>query len=84
MPLFSEPEMGRFRSQWSKLQTVFLDGPLGTLEDADKRVTAVMQRLTEGFANERSSWEKQLGCSDHVSTEDLRVALKRYRTCFDC
>jgi len=83
MPLFSEPEMGRIRSQWSKLQTVFLDGPLGTVE-ADKRVDAVMQRLAEGFADERSGLEKQLGGGDHVSTEDLWVALKRYRTFFDC
>jgi hypothetical protein len=84
MPSFSEPEMRRVRSQWSKLQTVFLDGPLGMLEDADKRVTAVMQRLAEGFANERSSLEKQLGRGDHVSAEDLWVALNRYRTFFDC
>jgi hypothetical protein len=84
MPLFCEPEMGRVRSQGSKLPTVFLDGPLGTVEDADKRAAAVMQRLAEGFADERSGLEKQLDRGDHVSTEDLWFALKRYRTCFDC
>ena len=84
MPLFSEPEMGRVRSQWSNLQTVFMDGLLATVEEADKRICAVMQRLAEGFADERSSLEKQLGRGDHVSTEDLRVALKRCRTFFDC
>jgi hypothetical protein len=84
MSSFSEPEMRRVRSQWSKLPTVFLDGPLGTLEDADKRITAVMQRLAEGFANDRSSLEKQLGRGDQLSTEDLRVALNRYRMFFDC
>jgi len=84
MPLFREPEMGRVRLPWSKLQTVFLDVPLGKVEDADKRVTAVMQKLAEGFGNEQSSLEKQLGRCEHVSTKDLRVALKRHRTFFDC
>jgi hypothetical protein len=83
MPLFSEPEMGDFRSQWSKLQTGFVDEPRRTVEDADKLVAAVMQRLAEGFANERSGLEKQWDSGDNVSTEDLRVALKRYRSFFD-
>jgi hypothetical protein len=83
MPLFSEPEMVEFRSQWSKLQTGFVDEPRRTVEDADKLVAAVMQRLAEGFANERSGLEKQWDSGDNVSTEDLRVALQRYRSFFD-
>jgi hypothetical protein len=83
MPLFSEPEMGDFRSQWSKVQTGFVDEPRRTVEDADKLVAAVMQRLAEGFANERSGLEKQWDQGDNVSTEDLRVALQRYRSFFD-
>jgi hypothetical protein len=83
MPLFSEPEMGDFRSQWSKLQTGFVDEPRRTVEDADKLVAAVMQRLAEGFASERSGLEKQWDRGDNVSTEDLRVALQRYRSFFD-
>ena len=83
MPLFSESEMGEFRSQWSKLQTGFVDEPRGTVEDADKLVATVMQRLAEGFANERSGLEKQWDRGDNVSTEDLRLALQRYRSFFD-
>jgi len=83
MPLFSETELGDFRSQWSKLQTGFVDEPRRTVEDADKLVAAVMQRLAEGFANERSGLEKQWDRGDNVSTEDLRVALQRYRSFFD-
>ena len=83
MPLFSESEMGEFRSQWSKIQTGFVDEPRRTVENADKLVAAVMQRLAEGFANERSGLEKQWGSGDNVSTEDLRVALQRYRSFFD-
>jgi len=83
MPLFSESEMGDFRSQWSKVQTGFVDEPRRTVEDADKLVAAVMQRLVEGFANERSGLEKQWESGDNVSTEDLRLALQRYRSFFD-
>jgi hypothetical protein len=83
MPLFSEPEIVDFRSQWRKVQTAFVDEPRRTVEDADKLVAAVMQRLAEGFANERSGLEKQWESGDNVSTEDLRVALQRYRSFFD-
>jgi hypothetical protein len=83
MPLFSESEMDDFRSQWSKIQTGFVDEPRRTVEDADKLVAAVMQRLAEGFANERSGLEKQWDRGDNASTEELRVALQRYRSFFD-
>jgi hypothetical protein len=83
MPLFSESEMEEFRSQWTRIQTCFVDEPRGTVKDADKLVAAVMQRLAEGFANERSGLEKQWDRGDDVSTEDLRLALQRYRSFFD-
>jgi hypothetical protein len=82
-PLFSESEMGEFRSRWSTIQTAFVDEPRRTVEDADKLVASVMQRLAEGFANERSGLERQWDQGDNVSTEDLRVALQRYRSFFD-
>jgi hypothetical protein len=80
MPLFSELEMGEFRSQWGKIQTGFVDEPRQTVENADKLVAAVMQRLAEGFANERSGLEKQWGRGADVSTEDLRVAKRLIST----
>jgi hypothetical protein len=82
-PLFSESELGEFRSRWSHVQTGFVDEPRRTVEDADKLVAAVMQRLAEGFSNERSGLEKQWDQGDLASTEDLRVALQRYRSFFD-
>lgn len=83
-PLFSESEMGKFRSRWSNVQTGFVvDEPRRTVEEADKLVASVMQRLAERVANERSGLEKQWDQGDDVSTEDLRVALQRYRSFFD-
>jgi hypothetical protein len=83
VPLFSESETGDFRTQWSKLQTGFVDEPRRTVEEADKLVAAVTQRLAESFVNERSRLEKQWDSRDNVSTEDLRVTLQRYRSFFD-
>ena len=83
MPLFSESEMADFRSQWSKVQTGFVDEPHQTVAEAEQLVASVMKRLAEGFANERSGLEKQWDRGDNVSTEELRVALQRYRSFFD-
>ena len=33
MPLFSESEMGEFRSQWCKIQTGFVDEPRRSVEN---------------------------------------------------
>lgn len=74
IPLFSESEMGEFRSPWIKIQTCFVDEPRGTDKDADKLVIAVMQRRAEGFANVRSGLEKQWDRGDNVSTKDLPPA----------
>lgn len=81
--MFPESELNDFRSQWSTIQTGFVDDPRQTVEGADKLVASVMQRLAEGFANERSGLEKQWDRGENVSTEDLRVALQRYRSFFD-
>ena len=60
------------------------DGPkLVKDQEPEKQVAAVTQRLAEGFANERAGLEKLWDRGDNVSTEDLRVALQRYRSFFD-
>ncbi len=82
-PLFSETEVGGFRNRWSNIQTGFVDEPRRAVEDADNLVAQLMKKLAEGFANERAGLEKQWDSGDNVSTEDLRVALQRYRSFFD-
>jgi len=39
--------------------------------------------VTMSFANRRISLEKQWNSGENTSTEDLRVALKQYRSFFD-
>ena len=82
-PLFSQTDVGDLRERWTDVQTGFVDEPRHAVEEADELVAAVMPRLAEGIANERANLEKQWGRGDNVSTEDLRVAMQRYRSFFD-
>jgi hypothetical protein len=81
--LFSETDVVELRANWGNVQAGFVDEPRRAVEEADKLVASVMKRLAEGFANEHSTLEKQWDRGDNVSTEDLRVALQRYRSFFD-
>jgi hypothetical protein len=80
--LFSDGDIGDLRSRWTDVQARFVDEPRRSVEEADELVATVMQRLAEGFSNERASLEKQWDSGDSISTEDLRVALQRYRAFF--
>ena len=71
-----------FQGRWETIQTGFVDDPRQTVEQADELVANVMQRLAEGFAAERERLEQQWGRGEDVSTEDLRIALQRYRGFF--
>jgi len=42
-----------------------------------------MKRLAEIFAGERENLEREWDRGEDVSTEDLRIALQRYRSFFD-
>jgi hypothetical protein len=82
-PLLVSDETHTFRSRWDTIQTGFVDEPRRSVEQADSLVAEVMQRLAETFADERSKLEGQWSRGDNVSTEDLRLALQRYRSFFD-
>jgi hypothetical protein len=81
--LFPENESKDFHKRWMEIQTAFVDEPRRAVERADELVAEVIKRLADSFAQERSRLEGQWGRGDNVSTEDLRVALQRYRAFFD-
>ena len=82
-PLLPQNEVGQLREHWTNIQAAFVDEPRKAVEDADGLVAQAMKRLAETFADERSNLEKQWDQGDQVSTEDLRLALQRYRSFFD-
>ena len=82
-PLFSPDETKSFRDRWDGIQVRFVDEPRRSVEQADELVAAAMQRLAEQFSEERSRLEHQWIHGGNVSTEDLRLALRRYRSFFE-
>jgi hypothetical protein len=83
MPMFAGAEAAGYRTQWDAIQTGFVDEPRKAVQEADALVALVMKRLSEVFTDERASLERQWGKGDEISTEDLRVALRRYRSFFE-
>jgi hypothetical protein len=81
-PLFSQEEARNLRTKWDTIQVGFVDEPRRAVEDADSLVAMAMKRLAEQFAEERSRLEDQWDRGGDVSTEDLRIALRRYRSFF--
>ena len=81
-PIFPDNEAADLRRSWESIQAGFVDEPRRAVEDADHLVAATMQRLADMFAQERSRLEAQWDRGDDVSTEDLRLALQRYRAFF--
>ena len=82
-PLFDEAATTDLRDRWTDVQAGFVDEPRSSVEAADRLVAEVMQRLADSFATEREALEQQWSRGDDASTEDLRVALRRYRSFFD-
>ena len=82
-PLFVQGDADRLRTQWNEIQAGFVDEPRSAVERADALVADVMKRLAESFARERDTLDRQWDHGDNVTTEDLRVVLRRYRSFFD-
>jgi hypothetical protein len=82
-PLFESNVDGDFRTRWREVQAGFVDEPRNAVERADELVAELMQRLAQNFSQQRGELEKQWDASEDVSTEDLRVALTRYRSFFE-
>ena len=82
-PLFESREAEKFRTQWLEIQSRFVDDPSVSVKDADDLVAEVIKNITRTFSDKRMSLENQWKSGDKVSTEDLRVAMQRYRSFFN-
>ena len=81
-PLFEDNDAESFRTHWLEIQSRFVDDPSVAVKEADDLVADVIKNITRSFADKRMSLEGQWKSGD-VSTEDLRVAMKRYRSFFN-
>jgi hypothetical protein len=81
-PLLPADFVQDLRSRWDRIQTSFVDEPRTAVQQADELVASAIKRLAEGFADARNTLEHQWDRGDQVNTEDLRVALTKYRAFF--
>ena len=81
--LLTREESEHFRTRWNEIQGKFVDEPRSAVQQADALVTEVIEQIAQMFDNEHSSLEGQWNQGNEVSTEDLRKALKCYRSFFN-
>ena len=82
-PLFEGDEAKKFRSRWLAIQSKFVDDPSASVKQADDLVSDVIKSVTMNFSNRRIALEQQWNGEENTSTEELRMAIKRYRSFFD-
>lgn len=80
--LFGGTDLAGLKARWDDVQAAFVDDPRQCVQKADHLVSDVVERLTTGFAQARTQLEEQWSRGQEASTEELRVALKRYREFF--
>jgi hypothetical protein len=80
--LLADNDLSGLRSRWDDVQAAFVDNPKECVQKADILVAEVVEQLTTGFSDARSRLEAQWARGESASTEDLRVALTRYREFF--
>ena len=71
-----------FHDRWNAVQQRFVDDPRRSVAEADTLVADVVQRLNALFEADRMLLERQWNEGHEASTEDLRIALQRYRSFF--
>jgi hypothetical protein len=77
-----EPERAEsYNGRWNELKGEFVDDPRRAVRGANELVGEVLDELEELFRSQRADLEHL--DSEQTTTEDLRLALGRYRSFFD-
>ncbi|WP_181776440.1 hypothetical protein [Amycolatopsis pittospori] len=80
--LFEDNDIERFQDNWKGIQTAFVDDPQRAVREADELVAVVIQNLAATFADHKKDLEAAWSQGE-PATEDLRIALRRYRSFFN-
>lgn len=80
--LVSTDRATSYASRWDAVKGEFVDEPRKAVADADALVGELLDELQTLFTEQRRGIEQGLA-SDETSTEDMRLALRRYRSFFD-
>jgi hypothetical protein len=78
-PLFTQDVAMGFRSRWDLVQRSFVDSPREAVHAADELVAQVTKSLADTFANLEAGLDRR----EAATTENLRIALRQYRSFFE-
>ena len=82
-PLFTQHATTDFRSRWDVIQRGFVDDPKEAVRAGDDLVAQVIKSLSDSFSEQRAELEGQPNQTEESSTENRRLALRRYRSFFE-
>jgi len=71
-----------YSARWDSAKSTFVDEPRTAVAQADALVGELLDEMQRLFGEQRRRLEEGLD-ADTTSTEDLRLALRRYRSFFD-
>ena len=77
--LFSPEDRMQFSRRLTDVQSRFVDDPRDAVASADDLVGEMMDRIGRRVAERRSALGQQLAGEGEAETEDLRLAIQRYR-----
>jgi hypothetical protein len=77
-PLFGQRETEEFHARWRELAATFVDEPKAAVREAESLVGKLMDELKDHLDEQKRSLS-----GDRTDTEELRIALRRYRSLAD-
>jgi hypothetical protein len=79
---FAPGDEQAFSERWAAIASAFIDSPRIAVAQADELIAEVIDRMLQAFNDERAALHRSLEDAT-LSTEELRLALRRYRALFD-
>lgn len=75
--LIDSESLSALRSEWDAIQVLFVDDPRNAVVRADELLVRAFTVISNAIARDRSEIHERW--SHDATTEDLRIAMQRYR-----
>jgi hypothetical protein len=79
----SDAVMDDLQSRWNAVQVDFVDKPRVSVEQAEALVAETLDKVCQTHIDNKTSLDEAWQNREDISTEDLRMALQRYRSFFN-
>ncbi|HKS45665.1 MAG TPA: hypothetical protein VJT49_11245 [Amycolatopsis sp.] len=79
--LLASDDVERYENEWRAVQAGFVDDPEGAVREADALIDRVVETLTSKITQRQAALTDRLN-GDGSQTEQLRLALREYRSLF--